>query len=438
VTARKRGPLRGLLIDLTPIQTSADFRRLWFSSMITTWCRQTVIVAMPFQVFVVTHSSLWVGLLAMTQAFALVATGLYGGSLVDRFDRRRILVGSKAVAASASLLLTLSALSAHYLSVPLWTVFVLAAVGTAGWSLDQSARAATVPRLVSRHLLPSALSLVQMQNQAGAIAGPAIGGLLIASFGLPAAYGFDVLGFLPAAYLVATLRPQAPTGEQVSIGWRAPLEALRFVRGSKILLSIFAADLNATIFGMPTAVFPAIALSVLHIGPSGLGLLYSAPAAGALIASLASGWVRRAKRQGAIIIGAIAVWGLAITAFGLSGRLFWLGLAFLAIAGAGDMVSATFRSTILQLSVPDSMRGRISAFNTMVTSTGPRLGDLEAGTVAALVSPIFSVVSGGLLSVAGILVVAALSPTLRGYRDTHSLPAGTTGIDGGAEGAVGT
>jgi hypothetical protein len=291
---------------------------------------------------------------------------------------------------------------------------------------------------VSRQLLPSALSLVQMQNQAGAIAGPAIGGLLIATFGLPAAYGFDVLGFLPAAYLVATLRPQAPTGEPVSIGWRAPLEALRYVRGSKILLSIFAADLNATIFGMPTAVFPAMALSVLRIGPSGLGLLYSAPAAGALMASLASGWVRRVKRQGAVIIGSIAVWGLAITGFGLSGRFLWLGLAFLAIAGAGDMVSATFRSTILQLSVPDSLRGRISAFNTMVTSTGPRLGDLEAGTVAALISPIFSVVSGGLLSVAGILVVAALSPTLRGYRDTHSLPAGLTGIDGGTEGAIGT
>lgn len=427
-----------MLIDLTPIQSSPDYRRLWLSQLVTSWCRQIVIVAMPYQVFVTTRSSLWVGLLAMTQAFALVTTGLYGGSLVDRFDRRRVMVASKAVAAVASLLLALGALSAEFLAVPLWTVFALAAVGTAAWSLDQSARAATVPRLVSRQLLPSALSLGQMQNQAGAIVGPAIGGLLLAKFGLPAAYGFDVLGFLPAAYLVASLRPQAPTGEQVTIGWRAPLKALRYVRRSKILLSIFAADLNATIFGMPTAVFPAMALNVLQIGPSGLGLLYSAPAAGALIASLASGWVRRIKRQGAFIIGAIAVWGLAIAGFGLSGHFLWLGLAFLAIAGAGDMVSATFRSTILQLSVPDSLRGRISAFNIMVVSTGPRLGDLEAGTVAALFSPVVSVVSGGLLCVAGIVVVAALSPTLRGYRDTHHLEAGPTGIDGAAEPLVGT
>jgi predicted MFS family arabinose efflux permease len=382
------------------------------------WCRQVVIVAMPYQVYVATRSSLAVGLLGATQAAAIIGTGLYGGGLIDRFDRRRIQITGKVAAGLASLALAVGAL--HPALTPIWVVFILAAVGTAAWTLDQSARAATVPRLVDPRILPSALSLGQVLIQGGAIIGPAAGGLVIGFLGLTWAYAIDVTGCIPATLLVASLTPQRPVdGGIVRRGWRAPMEGLSYVRRSPILIATFVADLNATIFGMPTAVFPALALSVFRIGPAGLGLLYSAPAVGAFAATLLSGWVPRVRRQGAFIIGAITIWGLAIAGFGLAGRVRWLGLLLLAVAGAGDMVSAVFRQTILQMSVPDSMRGRLSAFNTMVVMSGPRLGDLEAGAVAALFTPVISVVSGGLLCVAGIAAIAALSPTLRDYQRTY-------------------
>jgi len=391
---------------------------LWSSQVFTVWCRQLVIVAMPYQVYVATHSSLAVGLLGVTQAAAIIGTGLYGGGLIDRFDRRRIQILGKGTAGLASLGLVAGALRPA--STPIWIVFALAGLGTAAWTLDQSARAATVPRLVDPKILPSALSLGQVLNQGGAIIGPAAGGLIIGFLGLRWAYAIDATGCIPATLLVASLNPQRPVGGMVQRGWRAPTEGLRYVRRTPVLIATFVADLNATIFGMPTAVFPALALTVYRVGPTGLGLLYSAPAAGALVATLLSGWVPRVRRQGAFIVGAIALWGLAIAGFGLAGGIRWLGLLLLAIAGAADMVSAVFRQTILQMSVPDSMRGRLSAFNTMVVMSGPRLGDLEAGTVAAVFTPVISVVSGGLLCIAGIVAIAALSPTLREYTRTSA------------------
>src|SRR2546421_439810 len=354
------GRLRALLVDLTPLRESRDFRMLWASQVGSLIGRQVVIVAMPYQVYVLTRSSLAVGLLSMAQAVAIVAASLSGGGLIDRFDRRQVQLAAKSAGAFMSLGLAFGAVSA---AEPVWLIFVFGALGSGAMSLDQAASSATVPRLVSRQLLPAALSLRQVLFQGSAIVGPALGGAAIASLGLPAAYGLDVLGFLPSAVLVARLAPQPPSSAQVARGWQALLEGLRYVRRSRILLAIFLADLNAMIFGMPTAVFPALALSVLGIGPGGLGLLYSAPAVGALAGSLLSGWVTRVERQGAVIIGAIAVWGLAITGFGLSGRLLWLGLALLALAGAADLISAVFRGTILQLTVPDTMRGRMSSFN---------------------------------------------------------------------------
>jgi len=247
--------------------------------------------------------------------------------------------------------------------------------------------------------------------------GPALAGLIIGTAGVAWVYAIDALLFVPSALMIWTLPPQPPVEpEAVARGWRAPAQAISYVRRNRLVASLFAADLVAMIFGMPTALFPALALSVLGIGASGLGLLYAAPAIGALVGSLVSGWIRRVERQGMAVIIAIAVWGAAIAGFGLAGRALWLGLPLLALAGAGDLVSAIFRGTILQLSVPDGMRGRMSAFHMMVVTTGPRLGDLEAGAVAALVNPLFSVVSGGIACIAGIALLAALLPDLRNYR----------------------
>lgn len=406
-----------LLVDITPLRESRDFRLIWLSQLATTGGRQVVLVAVPYQVYLLTHSSLAVGLLGLFQAAPIIIAGLYGGALADRFDRRRLqLIGKAAVAATSTAL----AVGAAFQRTPLWAIYLIVAVSAAASIIDQSARAATVPRLVSRRLLPSASSLSQVLFQASAIVGPALAGLLLARFALSWAYAFDVACFLPGAALLWQISAQPPLENHgVVMGWRAPADAIRYVAHHRLLVGVFSADLIAMIFGMPTAVFPALALSVFRIGAVGLGLLYAAPAAGALVGSLLSGWVRSVERQGLAVIVAIAIWGLAIAGFGLAGSARWVGILFLAIAGAGDMVSAIFRSTMLQLSIPDNLRGRMSAFQMMVVTTGPRLGDLEAGTVAALAGPVFSVVSGGIACVVGIALLAAAVPELRRQRATR-------------------
>jgi predicted MFS family arabinose efflux permease len=407
-----------LFTDVTPLRGSRDFRLLWLSQAGTSFGRQVVIVAVPYQVYLLTHSSLAVGLIGVFQAVPIVVTGLYGGSLADRVDRRRVQLIGKSVAAAGSLALAVGALGAH---VPVGFVYGVVAVTAAASTVDQAARSATIPRLVSRQLLPAAMSLAQTVFQAAAIIGPALAGVVLATAGVSAAYLLDVAAFLPAAALVWRMSPQPPALEPSAqpSGWRAALEALAYVRRNRLVLGVFVSDLVAMVFGMPTAVFPALALTVFRVGAAGLGLLYAAPAAGALLGSVLSGWVGRVSRQGTAVLWAIAGWGAAITAFGLSGGRLWIALPALALAGAADLVSAVFRGTILQLTVPDSMRGRMSAFQIMVVTTGPRLGDVEAGLVAALAGPVVSVVSGGLACLAGIGVVAVLLPEMRRQR---SLP----------------
>jgi MFS family permease len=409
----------GLFLDVSPLRASRDFRVLWLSQFASVAGRQFVVVAVPYQVYVLTHSSLAVGLLGVFQAVPIVLAGLYGGALADRLDRRRLQLLGKTVAAAGSLALALGAVG---LRAPVGFVYAVVVIASAATTLDQSARTATVPRLVPRHLLPSAMSLTQVLFQAASIVGPALAGLVIGTAGLTWAYAFDAAVFVPSAALICLLPPQTPSDPgAVAIGWRAPAHAIGYVRRHRLVMSLFAADLIAMVFGMPTALFPALALSVFGIGARGLGLLYAAPAVGALLGSLVSGWVRRVSRQGLAIVLAIATWGAAIAAFGLTGRVLWIGLPLLAVAGAGDLVSAIFRGTILQLTVPDGMRGRMSAFHLMVVTTGPRLGDLEAGGVAALVNPLFSVVSGGVACVLGIAVLAMLIPELIRYRGPGDL-----------------
>lgn len=403
-----------LLVDISPLRGSQDFRRLWTAQLLS-WCgRQVVVVAMPYQVYVLTHSSLAVGALGLIQILPIVMAGLYGGGFADRFDRRLVQAAGKSVGACGSLCLAVGAAAG---TPPLGLVFGVAAVTAAAWAIDQSARAATLPRLIAPRMLPSALGLTQITYQTAAVGGPVLGGVVIAAAGLRWAYLIDVMAFVPASVLLLTLASLPPTLEgHVTFGWKAPAEGLRYVRNNRLILGLFAADLIAMTFGMPTAVFPALALTVLGYGPALLGLLYAGPAIGALVGSVLSGWVGSIDHQARAVVWAIAIWGLAIAAFGQSGSILWLALPLLAIAGVADLISAILRSTILQLTVPDSMRGRMSALHSMVTTTGPRLGDLEAGGVAALVSPTFSVISGGLACVVGIGLLAATLPELRHQR----------------------
>ena len=381
--------------------------------------RQMLVVAVPLQVYLVTHSSLAVGVLGIVQAVPLIVAGLYGGSLADRFDRRLLMLVTKSLIGLTSILLAFGAVG---MLAPLWFVYGVSAISGGLSTIEQSARSATVPRLVSRAQLPSALSLVQVLFQVAQTVGPSLAGVVIAQAGLVWAYGVDVACFVASTLLLLPLAAQPATARGGSFGWRAPAAAFAFVRHNPVVLGGFLADLDAMIFGLPRAVFPALATDVFRIGPAGLGLLYAAPGAGALIGSVLTGWVGRVKSQGTAVLVAVGVWGAAIAGFGLTGSVLWLGLLLLAIAGAADMISAVFRGTILQLSVPDAMRGRMSAFHSMVVTAGPRVGDLETGVVATAFGAVFSVVSGGLACVLGVAVLAVVAPALRRQRASVEEP----------------
>lgn len=376
--------------------------------------RQLTLVAVPYQVYQLTGSTLAVGLLGLVQAVPMVIAGLYSGALADRFDRRRVMLASEAVQGACSLLLFAGAAHGH---PALWLIYAITAVAAPVSTAEHAARSATVPRIVGPGKVAAALSLNQVLFQLTVVAGPSLAGVII-GVDLRWAYLLDALCFA-AALVTVTRIPALPPLEAtptVAIGLRAPAEGLAFAWRERVLLGIFAADLAAMVFGMPRALFPALAAHVFHVGPSGLGLLYAAPGAGALVGTLFTGGIARVRSQGLSIIWAVAAWGAAIAAFGLVGGLFPVALVLLAAAGAADMVSAVFRGTVLQHVTPDHLRGRVSALNSMVVTVGPRLGDLEAGAVAAATWPAFSVVSGGILCLLSIAVIAWRVPELRRRR----------------------
>jgi hypothetical protein len=409
-------------IDISPLRRSRDFRLLWVGELISVTGRQVTVVALPLQVYLLTHSALYVGLIGGVQVGPLIVFSLYGGAVADRMDRRVLIIASEIGLAVTSALLVLGALDRH---PSLLYLYAVTAVQSAVLAVNSPARSAAIPNLVGPQLLPSALALNQVMFNATLVVGPAFGGFLIAALGRPDAYAglkwayaTDVLTFaasIMASVLLHPLPPQRDADAEPVSAWHAMKEGIAYLKGKRVLISTFVIDLDAMIFGMPRALFPVLALTTFHVGPTGLGLLFAAPAAGALLGALSAGWVGGVRRQGVAVIWAVAIWGAAITGFGLSGAIFWLALLFLGVAGAADVISAVFRSTILQLSVPDSLRGRLSAIHIMVVTGGPRLGDVEAGGVASMVSPWFSVVSGGLACVGGVAILALLVPDLRRY-----------------------
>ena len=314
--------------------------------------------------------------------------------------------------AACSLALVLLALSG---SPPVAALFAVAFAAAGLGAVDQPTRSSAIPRLVPAERLPAAIALNQLNFQMASIVGPAIGGLLIATVGLAGAYAVDLVSFIASFVALLAIKPLPPIGAVVRPGLAAIREGLRFARDRRSILGSFVIDLNAMIFGMPTALFPVLALDVFQTGPAGLGLMAAAPAAGAFVGALFSGWVSSVRRAGRAIIIAVVGWGLAITAFGLVTVAFPLALLFLALAGAADVFSAVFRSTLVQLETPDQIRGRVMSIHILVVTSGPRIGDIEAAIVATLVGPQFAVVSGGILCVLGAGAVARRFPELREY-----------------------
>jgi len=355
-----------------------------------------------------------VGLVSLAQLFPLIFGSLFGGSLVDAVDRRRMLLVVEALGALSSAGLALNA----DFGPALWPLFLFPAVTAALSGMDSSARNAMVPGMVGLASVPAANAMFQALFQTGGIVGPALAGLLLAGAGVRAVYWVDVCSYLIAllAVLAISAQPPSTAGEaRVRPGWRSTMEGLRFVRRSQPVQGAYLIDLNAMVFGMPRALFPSLAATVFGGGATTVGLLFAAPGAGALLGALTSGWVSRVRRQGLAVIFAVIVWGLAIAGFGVV-RFLPLALLLLAVAGCADVVSAVFRNTIIQFAAPDSMRGRLQGVQMAVVAGGPRLGDLEAGAVATVFGDTVSVVSGGLACVAGALVVARLLPGFRKER----------------------
>ena len=398
-----------MFLDTTPLRRDRDYRWLWSGQVVNGIGNQITRIALPYQVYVLTGSTLAIAALTFFQLVPILLFALGGGSLADVMDRRRLLMATQAGMAACSLALVLLALTGD---PPILALFVVAFFAAGLSAVDQPARSSSIPRLVPAERLSSAIALNQLNFQMASIVGPAIGGILIATVGLAGAYAVDLVTFLASFVALLAIRPLPPLGAVTRPGLAAIREGLAFTRRHRAILGSFVIDLNAMIFGMPTSLFPVLALDVFGTGPAGFGLMAAAPAAGAFVGALFSGWVKAVVRIGRAILIAVAVWGLAITAFGLVTVSFPLALLCLAIAGAADVFSAVFRSTLVQLDTPDEIRGRVMSIHILVVTSGPRLGDIEAAVVASLTTPQFAVVSGGILCVAGVGVVARRFPEL--------------------------
>jgi len=400
------------VVDVTPLREVPGFRWLFFGFFFVQAGRQLTVVAVPYQVFEITGSTLAVGLLGLAQLIPLLLLSVLGGAMADAIDRRKILVLSPIVLALTSAGLMWNAL----LDTPLvWPLFVLSALNAGVSAVDGPARQAMVPGLVGRALLPSALALSQTLTNVAKAAFPALGGLLIAIAGLPATFAAETAFFLIATVFMRGLPVISVKGGGRRIEMSSIIEGFKYLKNMRLIQAAMLMDLNAMVFGMPTALFPAMGTGVFGGDAFTVGLLYAAPGAGALLGALTSGWVTSIRRQGRAVVLAVVGWGIAIAVFGFSSSLV-LGLSMLALAGAADVVSAIFRGTIIQLTTPDELRGRVSSMHMAVVAGGPRLGDLEAGVVAALTSVRISVISGGLACVLGALGVAKWAPAFVRYQ----------------------
>ena len=399
---------RRVLMDVSPLRQSRDFRFIYFGQLVSVFGTQLTAVAVPFQVYRLTHSSFDVGLVSLAQLFPLLGFSLLGGSVIDAVDRRRLLILVEIVMAGSSAGLAVNA----DLGPQLWPLFVFPALSAGLTGIAVPTRNTMIPNLVTGDLIVAATALFQALIQLGAIVGPALGGLLLAGAGVRFVYWVDVATFIVSVLAASAMAPQPPTGIGPRPGLRSIVEGLSFLKGRPAIQGAYLIDINAMVFGMPRALFPALALNTFGGGARVLGLLYAAPGAGALVGALTTGWVVRIRRQGRAVITAVVVWGVAIAAFGV---VRWLpaALVLLAVAGWADMISALFRNTIIQLSVPDRLRGRLLGVQMGVVQGGPRLGDMEAGSVATLSTNEISVVSGGVACIVGALVLAYRLPGFR-------------------------
>jgi MFS family permease len=373
------------------------------------------LVAVAVQVFEITGSTVAVGIVGLVEVVPLIVFSIVGGAMSDRSDRRALIFRTQLGLMATSLVLAYISFGSD--PSVLW-IYALTAIASGLNAIDRPARTAMTPNLVPPDKLAAAMALRQVVFQTTLILGPALGGVMIASLGgaVEWVYLIDGLSFIAAIVVLRWVPRSVPSFDPGQSHLQSVREGMGYVFRNPLALSIFGIDLIAMIFGMPRAVFPELAKETFGMGPEGVGLLFAAPSVGALVAALTTGWVSRVRRQGVAVLWAVAAWGAAITLAGLSVFSLALTLLFLAAAGAADVVSAVFRATMLQTTTPDVLRGRVSAFNLMVVTGGPRIGDFEAGLVGGIAGAPASIVVGGLVCLVGTGAMAVWSPTLARYR----------------------
>ncbi len=423
-----------LLADITPLRTP-DFRRLWLAGVVTVIGGNLTIFAVPVQLYMLTQSSAYVGLAGAFALVPLIVFGLLGGAWADAMDRRVLLIiASCGLAVSSVLLWVQSALGLNNV----WVVLSLLAVQQAFFAINSPTRSAAIPRMLPTEQLPAANSLTMTVFQFGAIVGPLLAGLMLRWIDLSTLYLIDAVTCLLPIWVTFRLAPMPPTESLTTDGpsrwgFGAVFEGFRYLAGNQVVLMSFVVDLIAMIFGMPRALFPQMAHESFG-GPVTGGVtmawLAAAMSVGAVAGGVFSGWFPRVRRRGLVVVISIVIWGVAMIGFGLAagmasghvGSMLWIALACLALGGAADMVSAAFRSTILQEAASDDVRGRLQGVFIVVVAGGPRMADVVHGVAAAAVGTTVAAAGGGVLVVVGVLLAAAVAPTFIRYRTVPQSP----------------
>jgi MFS family permease len=389
-----------------------DFRLLWLGQIVSVTGSQMQFVAINWHVYLLTKSAFALGLVGLFRGVPIIVCSLAGGVVADAFDRKRAMIVTQSV-----MLLTAALLAAATLSglESVWPIYLLSAFSAAAQAFDTPARQALMPTLVPEEDFPNAVSLGIIVFNIAIIVGPAIAGFILAETGPAIIYGFNALSFLAVIGAVIAMRtsgkPDLQRGRREALSFGALKEGLRFVWQTPIIVQTMTLDFAATFFASATLLLPIFAQERLHVGARGYGFLAAAPAIGSVLTALVMARIGNFQKQGRLVVASVAVFGVATAGFGVS-TVYWLSLLMLAITGAADTVSTVLRQTIRQLVTPNHLRGRMTSINMMFFMGGPQLGELEAGSLAALIGAPLSVVVGGLGSLVCAAVAAVKSKSL--------------------------
>lgn len=406
--------MRHTLIDVTPLRSSPAFRRLWVGRACSGLGSQMTVVAVIFQVWQLTGSTVWAGAVGLSRAIPIVVFGLFIGSVIDRVDRRTFYLVMAVGQAGCSILLAVQGFFAH---LPVLAVLLLVAVQSCFVAGGGPASRTFISRLLPRDQLAAGLALNRSSFQASMLLGPALGGLIAAWLGVGGCYLIDAVTFAVAFYGAFGLPPMRPAGEPSRPGLHGVLDGLAFLVRSPVVRGALLTDLAATVLSMPISLFPLVNAERFGNDPRTLGLFLTAIAVGGVVASVFSATFTRLARPGLVMLGGSAAWGVALALFAVSPNR-WLGFGFLALAGAADTVSVVSRGTLVQLHTPDALLGRVAAAEQVVGQAGPDVGNMRGGLIAGVTSGTAALVSGGLLCVAAVALVGATTPRMRHYATT--------------------